>query len=406
MNSSRLLLHPLLAICASGTLLGGCVSGGASPDDTPKAAVPEDRYTPLVAEVTTPSVQIVQGTDGKLHAVYEIRFANTRPVAATLQRVAVVDDNGQRSHASFEGSELRQRLRSLSGRPAEPAIALDNVRQLLVDLRFDDLADIPATLRHRIDLLAASTNVTSPRPAQQRYDLAPLVLDTSAPLVIGPPLRGTGWVAYNGCCDAGGAHRGAGLPVNGAVHFAQRFAIDWIRMNAQGRTVDGDDTDVHNYTAYAAEVIAVADGTVVDVVDDLDDQTPPKLPDPATITLQNVDGNHVTLDLGQGRYAFYAHLKKNSVAVRVGDRVTRGQVLGEVGNTGNTSAPHLHFHVMDSPSVLGSSGLPYVIDRFGHAGQVPPALAVQFDRSWSSALFAEPARREKQFPLDLSVIDF
>ncbi|MFP5406048.1 MAG: M23 family metallopeptidase, partial [Gammaproteobacteria bacterium] len=247
---------------------------------------------------------------------------------------------------------------------------------------------------------------TASAPAQQAYTAAPLAVDKPAALVIGPPLAGAGWVAFNGCCAPGGVHRATGLPVNGVVHYAQRFAIDWVRMDAHGRTVNGDQGDVRNYTAYGADILAVADATVVDVLDELEDQTPPKLPDPSTITLRNVDGNHVTLDLGQGRYAFYAHMKKGTVKVRIGERVCRGQVLGKVGNTGNTSAPHLHFHVMDSPSVLGSSGLPYVIDTFTCAGQVPESLAGNFGASWSSALFAEPSRRAKQFPLDLAVIDF
>jgi hypothetical protein len=61
---------------------------------------------------------------------------------------------------------------------------------------------------------------------------------------------------------------------------------------------------------------------------------------------------------------------------------------------------------MDGPSVLGSSGLPYVIGTSTYAGQVPESLANDFGASWSSALFADPARREKQFPLDLAVINF
>ena len=66
--------------------------------------------------------------------------------------------------------------------------------------------------------------------------------------------------------------------------------------------------------------MAVADGTVVDTLNDLDDQKPGTLPDPSTINMQNVDGNHIVIDLGDGVYAFYAHLRKNSVLVSVGDR--------------------------------------------------------------------------------------
>lgn len=106
-----------------------------------------------------------------------------------------------------------------------------------------------------------------------------------------------------------------------------------------------------------------------------------------------MDGNHVVLDLGGGRYAFYAHLRKGSVAVHPGDRVRRGQVLAKVGNTGNTSAPHLHFHLMDGPSVLGSEGIPYVIDRFALAGKIPDSgVPDDLSGDFRGHLAAEAAR--------------
>ena len=80
------------------------------------------------------------------------------------------------------------------------------------------------------------------------------------------------------------------------------------------------------------------------------------------ITSETVGGNHIVLDLGGGRYAFYAHLQPGSLKVKVGDRVTRGQVIGLVGNSGNSTEPHLHFHISDGVSPLGSEGLPYVLD--------------------------------------------
>jgi len=121
-----------------------------------------------------------------------------------------------------------------------------------------------------------------------------------------------------------------------------------------------------------------------------------------------VDGNHIVLDLGNGKYGFYAHLQKGSLLVKKGDHVKRGQALALLGNTGNTSAPHLHFHLMDGSSVLGSSGLPYVIDSFSVVGQLS---AERFDKTelegeWSKYLFATPSVRKMEFPVDLTVVDF
>jgi len=234
------------------------------------------------------------------------------------------------------------------------------------------------------------------------------VLARSPLPVIGPPLSGPGWVAINGCCNSLIVHRGSFMGVNGGLFDAQRFAIDYMRLNDRGELVHGDPGKVENYVDYGAKVLAVADGTVVSTLNTLDDQAPGKLPNPAGITLETVDGNHVVLDIGRGLYAFYAHLQKGSVTVHVGEHVKRGMVIGRLGNSGNTSAPHLHFHIMNGSSVLGSSGLPYVIDHFNLAGQVDIG---QFDESpgldgqWGKR-FNEPNVEHDRFPLNLNIIDF
>jgi murein DD-endopeptidase MepM/ murein hydrolase activator NlpD len=91
------------------------------------------------------------------------------------------------------------------------------------------------------------------------------------------------------------------------------------------------------------------------------------------ITLITVAGNHIVVDIGNGHFAFYAHLKPGSLRVRVGDRVKRGQVLGLVGNSGNSTEPHLHFHISDGlapgTSTLGSEGIPYALPSFEVIGR-------------------------------------
>jgi murein DD-endopeptidase MepM/ murein hydrolase activator NlpD len=84
-------------------------------------------------------------------------------------------------------------------------------------------------------------------------------------------------------------------------------------------------------------------------------------------------------------------------------------VLGLLGNTGNTSAPHLHVHLMDGPSVLGSDGLPYTNDRFDLAGHVDPArfaAAPGLEGVWNQGLLPQPAPERDRFPMDLDIVDF
>ena len=115
------------------------------------------------------------------------------------------------------------------------------------------------------------------------------------------------------------------------------------------------------------------------------------------ITLETVGGNHVIIDIGGGHYAFYAHLKPGSLRVKVGDRVKRGQVIALVGNTGNSTEPHLHFHISDYPSPLGSEGMPYGYDAFEVVGSC---------RNFTSCDRSAPVVRHGEIPLANTLVRF
>jgi murein DD-endopeptidase MepM/ murein hydrolase activator NlpD len=121
-------------------------------------------------------------------------------------------------------------------------------------------------------------------------------------------------------------------------------------------------------------VLAVADATVAVAIDRYPDLRVGA--EREELTPQSEGGNRVVLDLGDGRFAAYAHLQAGSVKVRPGDRVTRGQPMAKAGSSGTTGGPHLHFQVMDRPSILFADGLPYVFDAFVLTGQTPPLATV------------------------------
>jgi hypothetical protein len=192
-------------------------------------------------------------------------------------------------------------------------------------------------------------------------------LEVGAPAVaVSPPLKGARWIVAGGCCTPYSYHRGATLPINGQIYVAERFAIDFVQLNDEDRLYSGPQAQLSSYAFFGDEVHSVADGTVVEIADSFPEQVPGKLPESAP--LQMLAGNHAVVDIGEGRFAFYAHLQPGSLRVRVGDKVVTGQLLGRLGNSGNTDAPHLHFHVMDGPSPLVSNGLPYVFPRFEGQG--------------------------------------
>jgi len=262
-----------------------------------EAGASGDVFTPVIASTLSPETHAVRGTDNVYHIIYELQLTNTRPLPATIRSIDVLEaSDASKLITSFSGPDVVKRMRTLAP-AADAKIGPNEVRLFYIELAFKDAARIPRALEHRLHLLAAA----SPGPGEPKpldYVVAYLKIAADKPVVIGAALAGAEWVAGNGCCNPEIIHRGSVLSVNGALYDAQRFAIDWMRLDEQGRLVHGDLSDVHNYTCYGAEVLAVADGKVVGMLNDLDDQKPGKLPDSDTITIDTVDGNHVVLDIG------------------------------------------------------------------------------------------------------------
>jgi hypothetical protein len=379
--------------------------GATSARQTPLIA---DAYTPVVATVLGPPTFFVRGTDGKYHVAYDVEFQNAHRAPASLLKLDVMDTNN-RVLISIPAPELVRRLRTLDLQPVQhTAIEPNGGRVLFIELTYDSLDQVPKLVLHRLSLLYTKSPADTTSSSLE-YTILPYNVAAAGPFIIGPPLAGKGWVAMNGCCAPGFPHRSSFLPVNGMLLNAQRFAIDWMRLNDDGHFVGSDPSRNKDWTSYGADVLAVADGTVIETRDELDDNKPGTLPDPSTITVKNIGGNHIVLDFGNGLYGLYGHLKRGSQRVKVGDKVRKGDKIALLGNTGNSSGPHLHFHIMDGPSELGSSGVPYVIDGFAYAGQIPLKLLEQAEDltgKFGVGRLAMPQQREREYPLAWAIINF
>jgi murein DD-endopeptidase MepM/ murein hydrolase activator NlpD len=205
-------------------------------------------------------------------------------------------------------------------------------------------------------------------PATLTEEIAPVAVQKRTPIVLRSPLTGPSWLDAVGCCGISG-HRGALNPINGQTWAAERFAIDYVQLTPDGRLFTGASTDLASFPYYGADIHAVADGPVIAVADGMPEAVP--FAAPTGLALDQYPGNHVVQDLGNGNYALYAHLQTGSIAVKPGDRLVAGQVLARLGNTGNTDAPHLHFHVMSTPDPLRSDGLPFVFSAFDLQATLP-----------------------------------
>jgi len=180
-------------------------------------------------------------------------------------------------------------------------------RVIFVELTFAEERLVPQALAHHfVGTGAASPAAQTATPIS--YVVGPWPIRRIRAPVLGPPLRGPGWVAVNGCC-ALGVHRSALQSVNGDLVNSQRFAIDWMRLDEQGRFVNGDASLPQSWAGYDQPVLAVAMGRVVAMRNDLDDQ-PPAPPDPSTISIETSTATTSCSNLGEGMFVFYATCAK------------------------------------------------------------------------------------------------
>jgi hypothetical protein len=368
-------------------------------------------WTSLVAwPIASP--QPVLCTDDKIHLVYELLVMNVSSSAMTLDRLETLDaskdDAGTSTKsadtivATLQGADLEATIRAFptgSTRTVGPF----QLTRIFLDVKFAKDATLPKVLTHRFQVtFAPATGIpplSSATIVSGRTDV------TNAPaVVIGPPLEGPRWVDAVGCCSPPSAHRTATMPINGKFVAFERFAIDFAQLNPENKLYAGPRDKLSSYAYVGARVLAVADGTVVNLQDGRPEETPPN--SPQGYDLLQLLGNFVIVDIGHGHFAFYAHFQPNTLKVHKGDKVRRGQVLALLGNSGNSDAPHLHFGIQDGPLPYASNGVPFVFSSFTTTGAVTNSFD---DIAAGAAAQIGPVRagpHHNELPLNDDVITF
>jgi murein DD-endopeptidase len=358
----------------------------------PAFAAPEPiRHIPLELRVPTPPAPA--RADGKIHLAYELHLTNFDPRGRELKLTRLEVVAGAGPLLTLEGEALAGVLRQPGKAEGDKTVLAGGARGIAFLWVTLDGA-VPSELRHRVviqgetgeKVLEAGWTPVRPEPA----------------LVLGPPLRGRGWLAAVGPSNTSG-HRRTHITIDGQPRIAQRFAIDFARLES-GLPFQGDPRKNESWYGYGAEVLAVSDGVIASVQDGIVENVPLNPEMAVAIDVNTAGGNYVILDLGDGRYAFFAHLKPGSLRVKSGDRVKRGQVLGLLGNSGNSDAPHLHFHVADADSPLGSEGQPSAFEAFEIEGRIDSIEPLLAGRPAKLAPTREPRKRE--IPLENVVVGF
>ncbi len=360
-----------------------------------------DTMTPLVLAVQDAPAPFM-GSDGRVHLVYELWVTNFSSANVLVKGVEVIGDGGVLEN--FDAAEVAGRLQAAGVRESAGTLVKSSQALLFLNVTLEAGAAIPQQLSHR---LALHVNAAPPGMQEMSETGGVVVVDRKEVALIGAPLRGVGYISADSCCEST-RHRRAAMPVNGRVWVAQRFAVDWEEVDSQGRIYVGPQEKLESYAIFGKPVLAVADAVVASVVDGRPEQTPGKYPE--NISLDEADGNSVILDIGGGRFAMYAHMQPGSIKVGKGDRVKAGEVIGLVGDSGNSVVPHLHFQVMDRSSSLGSNGLPYEIRSFQVTGKTGGTKAFDEaeEKGTSLAISALPSVQEVKnaMPLDQLIISF
>jgi hypothetical protein len=366
---------------------------------------------PAGAEVTGLSVQAtgaaryVPATDGRTHIEYDLITTNALQPEATLKSLVVRAD--QRTLLELRGDALARithPLKAGAGTPVDIVPGGSSVVSL-VDVELARSArNLPRRLTSTVRYSVASgplSNVVD----RNRVALRTRVIGRQ-PVVIAPPLRGSGWWSFNACCDPDGSHRSGVLALDGVLTPVEVFAIDYLRIT-NGSVVQGDGAEVTDFFAYGEPVHNVARGRVVAVHRGIPNALwpPPESgpPNPAVMTSTDYTGNSVIVKIARDRFALYAHLAPGSVQVKEGQRLRTGQMVGELGNSGNSFAPHLHFAVQSRPSPFAGSR-PYVFDDFKLEGT--GVFDPSKPDSFQVLTTPQPRREHETYPLAGAIATF
>jgi hypothetical protein len=314
--------------------------------------------------------QVVRGDDGMDHVEYDLLVVSVFSEPVTLSSVVVLDPSGKQL-MRMDGDGLAAATQTLFSKTPSPVVPASAAVSVDVDLTLPPGA-APERVTHRIAYTLAPDSMDKAMIDRPEVDGPEVAVNRQPAIVLRPPLAGDGWLVTSGCCKPN-VHRDERVAINGArIETAETFAIDWGKVRGD-RLFDSDGKTVEQFYGFGEDVLAVADGAVIAIHDGMSDATPFVAMTPKSTS--DYGGNNVMLEIAPNVFAWYAHLRQDSIQVKVGDAVKVGESIGKLGNTGPSSGPHLHFGLLDKPDPIAGRSLPFVLDSFALVG------AVDFDKS-------------------------
>ncbi len=337
----------------------------------------------------SPPIPVLMGKTRVL--VYELHITNFDTVPLTIKSIEIFGNDSSESLMALANERLSAALvrvgAAMGVASSSPGANHDtrmidpggrSVLFLWIELPASHV--VPTILNHRMVFSSTPAGAASPIDATLNDFKVPV---NQGPVpTLGPPFKGDVWLVGDGPGNDSN-HRRSIFAIEGHIYSPERFAIDWGKIGANNDTRNGGSSRNENWWGWGEQVLAVADGDITEAVDHFPDNAPRVLP---PVTLDNIAGNHIILQISPNRFVTYAHLQRGSIRVRAGEHVHRGDVLALLGNSGNSTGAHLHLQLTDRNSVLQSQGIPFVFPEFTYLGPGSAYPENQIAEPWRDSI--------------------
>lgn len=346
-------------------LAAGCTQPAAEGQKTSE--------TPVVT-MTNPVAPVpVASTDG-INIAYELELRTPGDMTLVPEKIEVIDPATGKTIYTPDVHVFKRTWQPAASPPPTTEERMNGTLKLSVpriSIWFKVSPDaVPDKLIHRLTLNRSASGL----PPMTITGGEVTVRKDLKPVVIGSPVRGPGWVVME-TTEPTTHHFLMPVTINNMTTVDQRYAQDWFYIDpVTGNAASGNATLARNFLGYGKDLLAVADGTVVDVRDGVpENEIIYKLP---LFSFATGTGNNVIIDIGNNKYACYCHIVPGSIRVKKGDTVKEGQVIAQMGNTGQSDIPHLHFEVVTGkPTIIGGEGYPFVFKNFDLIASINQTLA-------------------------------
>lgn len=340
--------------------------------------------------------------NNKNYLAYELNIFNNYKASIEFKKVEIIDlSSTELPIASFDSIYISKNLErpDLRGKNDSKIISSNQFGVLNINLEFKDVKNIPEKIFHRLHF-----NINKGNGESIPYTFESTILDIpiKTKLTLGLPFNKKGKWLY----EAEG-HKNSRFFSNGKVIYPQRFALDWIFVNDDEKFAKNNVKQNKNWYGYGLDIVSVEDGVVVDIKDGIIENEPLSDEMAVRINLETLAGNYVVIDIGNDLYAVYGHLIPNSLKVNIGDKIKKGQLIGLLGNSGNSDLPHLHFQLVSkSIKPMGGEGIPFHLKEYTQLKYYSAKeISSLFHNNYVPLDSLNPVKKTNEFPVGFGLIE-